>query len=64
MEYLIFIKSTPQSYFTLFKWGKKRDKGIFALDGTRLYVYIQLNSVVKAHKKNPTKQTKLQTKKP
>lgn len=40
MEYL----STPQSYIILFKWGEKNgDKGIFALDGTRLHADIQLN---------------------
>lgn len=38
MGYLLFIKSAPQSYFILFKWGKKEDKAVFALDSTRLHV--------------------------
>lgn len=60
MEYLIFSKSVPQSYFILLKWEKEVHKGIVVLDDTRLYKYIQFHSAAEVPlplKKIPNKKT-------
>lgn len=45
----IYQVSSTNLLYTVQVGEKKASKGIFTLDGTRIYVYIQLNSVVKAH---------------